>query len=200
MKPTNREPIYKLGDEIKKAESSYFAVHKAKQRIDVHNKNNVYYLAKGNLTAYSYGGEVLIFNIFAPEIVCLEKLESLMIFNHFRCITDCEIHVVSATEMRAILDSRSLWSDAYAIICRYLNGYYNRENKLNQRSARESIIEYLKYIWNLPEAQRQSTSIYSFILERTHISRSLIYKVVSELEKEKTIAVSRGVLTQCRLN
>ncbi|MDZ5641635.1 helix-turn-helix domain-containing protein [Enterobacter sp. A103] len=199
MKPANIEPIHRLGEAIAKSDKSHLVMHKSKQRIDVHNKNHVFYLAKGNIGAYSFDGEVLIFNIFAPEIICLEKLKDHKILNHLRCVTDCELHVINTDYLRDIIDKGSLWSDAFDIISRYLYIYYVRDNNLTRPTAKESIIQYLKYIWGFENTQRESTSVYTFLLERTHISRSLIHKVLSELEKDGVISVSRGILTMCNL-
>ncbi|HID7510873.1 TPA: helix-turn-helix domain-containing protein [Enterobacter hormaechei] len=199
MTTTNREPINRLGNVIQQSGNSHFAVHKPKQRIDLHNQNKIFYLIKGNVSVYSQEGEVLVVNIFAPEIICLEKLSNLKIYSYMRCVTECEFSIISTQDARDLLEVHSLWSDAFDILTRYLYIYYSRDNKLTRPTTRESIIQYLKYIWAFKLHQRETTSVYTFILERTHISRSLIHKVVSELQAEGLIIVQRGILTDCKL-
>jgi hypothetical protein len=194
-----RESILKLGCAIENSPESFFTKYKAKQRIDLHNKSDIYYLSKGNVSAYSFGREVLVFNVFAPEIIGLEKVGGMKIINHLRCVTDIEMHVLNTSSAIDLFNSYNLWSNAYDVSLAYLGVYHSRDNKLSSPSAQDIIIQYIKYIWSLDQSQREITSIYSFILERTHISRSLIHRVISRLEGDDLISVTRGILTDCKL-
>jgi hypothetical protein len=89
-----RESILKLDCAIETSPESFLAVYKAKQRIDLYNKSEVYYLTKGNVSAYSFGREVLVFNAFAPEIIGLENVGGMNTINHLRCVTNVEMHVI----------------------------------------------------------------------------------------------------------
>jgi hypothetical protein len=193
----NREPIYRLGEEIVKSNESFLSIHKKNQRINVHNKDNIYYLTKGNVAVYSFGGELLTFNVFAPEIMCIEKLRGVKIINHFRCVTECEMYTISCEEAINIIEKNNLWSTAFDIAMTPIIIYHGRDNKITRPTARETIIQYVKYIWEFDPAQRNETSIYTFILERTNISRSLIHKVIADLEREGVLTVSRGIITMC---
>jgi hypothetical protein len=193
------ESIIKIGHAIEMSPESFLSVYKAKQRIDLHNKNHVCYLTKGNVSAYSFGREVLIFNIFSPEIIGLEKIGGLTMINHLRCVTNAEMHIIDTRILKDLINNNDLWSNAYDISLVYLKSYHSRDNKLSSPSAKDTIVQYIKYIWSLEPSQREVTSIYSFILERTHISRSLIHRVVSNFESEGLISVHRGILRDCKL-
>lgn len=116
MSTTNREPIYSLGNVIQESSNSHLAVHKPKQRIDLHNQNKIFYLTKGNVSVYYFEGQILVVNIFAPEMICLEKLSNLKIFSHMRCVTDYEFRIISTQDAWDLLELHSLWPDAFDIL------------------------------------------------------------------------------------
>lgn len=189
-----RESVIDLGDAIENSPESYSSIYKAKQRINIANKKEIYYLKKGNVTAFSAGTDKIIFNIFAPDIICLEKLRGLNIIDHFRCVIGSEIHTLNVDSALVLINNGQLWDRVYDILIGYLRIYHSRDVKLSQASARDTVIHYLKYVWRLDVKQRNETSIYTYILDRTHISRSLIHKVLSDLEKEGLLKMNRGVI------
>lgn len=198
MNKNNSDFNFRIGNAIERSSKSHFSAHKAKQRIDLKNKDNIYYLCKGNVSAHSSNSGSLIFNIFAPEVFGLEKLKGGMIIDHIRCVTDAEMHVISSSDAIELFNENDLWPCAFENILMYMKIMLVREKKLNQPTIKDSIIQYLKYIWSLRPEQRAVTSIYTHILLRTHISRSSIHKVLAELESDGLIVVKRGILLEAK--
>jgi len=195
----NNESTNKIGSAILSSTETYYFKHKAKQRLDVYDKDYVYFLKNGSVSLYSCGSELLVMNALAPQIIGLEKTGSLNIISHLRCNTDVEMYIIKTSSVSKLLDELELWGDAYYISLAYLNSYHKRDSKLSKLSATEIIMEYIKDVWSLDVSQRHHTSLYTFILERTHISRSLIHRVISKLESDDLINVRKGILHACKL-
>lgn len=194
----------RIGMAIENSNKSYSSTYKCNQRVNTRNKDDIYYLTKGNITAHSSNGGSLMYNILAPEILGLErlgtdKLNHLVGVDHFRCVTDAEFHIISKIDALDLLRENDLWEYAFYNILVYWNISLIRELKLNQPTTKDTVIEFLKYIWNLNPAQRNTTSVYLHILSRTRISRSFIHKVINELQKDGLITVRRGILIECSL-
>ncbi|WP_074388704.1 helix-turn-helix domain-containing protein [Buttiauxella noackiae] len=195
----NNEPNLKIGHEIQRSDKSHTSIYKPNQRINLHNKDNVIYLSKGNASAYSSVSDVLIINYFAPHIVGLETINNVNMINYLRCITDVTLHIIKKKDMISILDDNNLWRCAFDILSGGVRILHERDNVNTKKTSKDTIIHYIKYIWSLPHTQRETISIYPFIMERTHISRSLIHRVATELHSKNLIIIQRGVLKNCVL-
>jgi len=191
--------IQRVGKAIEDSGKSFLFNYKARQRIDLKNKNNIYFLKSGSVAAHSYNEKILTCNILVPEVIGIESLRGMGMFKFLRCITDVELVAISNTDAVELFTALNIWRDVNDCCLSLLNVYLRKEHKFNQSTSRGTIIEYMKHIWTLSPSQRNSTSIYTFILARTHISRSLIHKVVSALEDEGLIIVRRGILVKCKL-
>jgi len=80
-----------------------------------------------------------------------------------------------------------------------MNDYNARDFMIHQPTAKDTVIQYLKYIWTFSSKKRESTSVISFISARTYVARSSIHKFISELERDGLIYVKRGRLIDCKL-
>lgn len=193
------ESVQKIFKAVKNSDKSFFVSRKANQRVNFSEMSNIYVLTSGNVSAHAYNSGSLIMNIFAIEIIGLEHIRNVKMIDYIRCVTSAEMYVISTEDARGLFTDLNLWDAAFDILLTYMSVLTRRELKLNQPSAKNTVIEYIKYIWTLREQQRNATSIYVYIMARTNISRSLIHSVISELERKKLIAVSRGVLIECTL-
>ncbi|MBM3074678.1 helix-turn-helix domain-containing protein [Lelliottia sp. RWM.1] len=192
--------IAALGSAIINSEKSVLLTYEKNQRINTHNTDVIYYVAKGNVSIHPEDHHgLLLFNIFAPEIIGLEKIRGVNIMGHLRCHTDVDIYTLKTDDAISLFDEQNLWPNAYDGLLRYLNSLSRRESRLNQPKISHIIIEHIKYIWTLRPAQRERTSIFSYILQRSNISRSAVHKTVAELEKKGLILVQRGILIECHL-
>lgn len=185
-----------IGNEIENSYKSYVIHHKKKQRVEIANKKNIYFLAKGSACMYSSENGLIIKNFFAPVIINLENIKQLNIDFFIRCNSDVTMHVMSNQDTVELFDTKKLWSFAFDILSRNLKVCYLRDKFIRQPTTRDTIIEYIKYIWAFDEQQRNSISLYNYIMSRTYISRSSIHKIFSELERKGFITLRRGVLVK----
>jgi DNA-binding MarR family transcriptional regulator len=87
-----------------------------------------------------------------------------------------------------------LWEHVFNILSEQIQEYFKRENMVSHKNVDSIVEHHLKYLWEMDEESRIRTSIYKFILDRNHISRSAIHKVVKKMVESGTIKVSNGRL------
>lgn len=189
------DAISVIADQIKKADNAWFTVRKKRQRIDMKGDGNVFFLEKGTVSIYRMENDLVTITVSAPAILGLQQMRSETTSHYFRCDTHCEMWVMSMTNMNALLTEKNLWMHAYDILTHHLNLYFAREKLQSHRTIRELVIEHVKYIWDMAPEIRDKTSVYTFILNRNHISRSTIHKVLQELTHEGKLILKRGKLS-----
>ena len=188
------ESVEIVGSLIKNSRHSHFEQHKKNQRIDIKNNNNIYCIETGRISFYRTQDNVLTITMTAPCLAGIAQMLFQYQTHYIRCEESCNMWVISNQEMKELVSQNNLWMHMYNLLAKQVQQYFEREYMISQKSTREIVLQHLAYIWDMPEEERISTSIYNFILLRTHLSRSGIHKVISELEKEMMIETSRGKL------
>lgn len=188
-----------IGNEIERAESAYHTQRRKHQRIELKSYDSLCYLKTGAVSEYRLENNILTITIRAPAILGLVQMRSLMKSHYLRCDSDCEMWVIGTRDAEELFTRRGLWQHAFDSLTLYLQMYFERENMLSHPGARDIVIEHLHHIWSLSEAERKRISIYSFILARTHISRSSVHKIIQKLEATGEIISARGRLVDFRM-
>ena len=183
-----------IGHEIEKHKSSHYVKFKKNQRVDFKNNDTIYFLSAGCVSFYRYNDDVLTITKDAPFMLGLAQMKSEVKSHYVRCNTECEMWGISISEACLLFNSNELWMHAFDILTDQVQEYFKREHMILQKNTYGIINEHLKHIWEMDEATRRKTSIYSYILTRNHISRSAIHKMVKEMMIEGDIVVRRGKL------
>jgi hypothetical protein len=192
------ESVEFVGSLIKNSQYSHFEQHKKNQRIDVKNNNNIYYIETGRISFYRVQDNMLTITMSAPCLAGVAQMLFQYQTHYIRCDESCSMWVISNQDIKQLISQNNLWMHMYNLLAKQVQLYFEREYMISQKSTREIVLQNLAYIWDMPEEERVSTSIYNFILLRTHISRSGIHKVISELEKEMVVETVRGKLTHLK--
>lgn len=194
------DPILRISDSVVECGHSFFTRRKTNQRIDFEKDNTVYFLRKGTVSLHRMGDGMLSMVAEAPDIVGLININFRSLPVYFlRCNSDCEMWAIGYDDFINLMDTKSQWSDCFKIISFHMSSYIKRELISNKRNSKELVFEHLKVIWELPEAERLNTSLFTYILSRNHISRSSINKVIHEFENENLISTCRGKLMYMRI-
>lgn len=196
MKANMHESIQIIGQEIEKCDSSCLIYRKKRQRFDSEHPGNIYYLKTGKVTVYRKSDNVLTNTLSGPAILGLSQLKGKEKTHYFRCDTDCDMWGLPFADASKLFDDKGLWKNAFELLTSITYQCYTRELMITQRNVRGIIIQYLKSIWEMNEDIKKKISIYTFILQRSNISRSSIYKTVCDLTDEGLIKVSRGRLIE----
>lgn len=194
MKNKIHESLATVCKEIERCHASLLMLKKKRQRFDVERKKQILYLKKGSVVVYRKHDNVLSNAIVAPAILGLPQMMSDDKTHYFRCESDCEMWSLPVDAASALFDEKNLWRHAFEILTYTIHQYYRREYMITQKNAHGVVVQHLKYIWSMSKEIREKTSIYTFILQRNHISRSSINKIVSDLKKAGLIDVCRGKL------
>lgn len=188
------EAITVIGQAIQECESSILVYRKKRQRFDVESHQQMFFLTSGKISVYRKSDDVLTNTIAGPAILGLLQMKMKEKTHYFRCDTDCEMWSVSIHDANAIFNEKGLWSYAFELMTHSIYQWYRRSNMIEQKDVYSIVVQHLKYIWEMSGESRAQVSIYSFILRRSHISRSSIHKAISTLKDEGLIKVYRGKL------
>jgi hypothetical protein len=194
------DSIIILGQFIKTSTSSFLSTCKKNQRIELIKDNCIAYLEHGTVSVYSQNDSMLTVTIDAPFILGLTHIHNEMKHHYLRCESKCKIWIINSHVADEIFSREKIWDHAFNILTYNTTNYFRRELLTNQPNARATVNEYLKYIWSMPTEQRNRTSIYTFILARNHISRSMIHRCLQDLSKTHNIIIKKGKLIQYQHN
>jgi CRP-like cAMP-binding protein len=188
------ESVALISDEIKKSENAWFSLRKKRQRIELKRDGNIFFLEKGTVSVYQVENDLVTLTITAPAILGLAQMRNEISSHYLRCDSDCEMWVMSMENAHQVFTQKNLWMSAFDILTNHLQRYFQREHMRSHKTIREIVIEHVKYIWSMEPDVRVSTSVYTFILSRNHISRSAIHKVLQEMVNEGKLMLNRGKL------
>jgi len=189
------ESVEYVGDLIKNSQDSHFEQHKKNQRIDIKNNENIYYIEAGKISFYRVQDNVLTISMSAPCLAGIAQMLFQFQTHYIRCDEPCSMWVISNNDIKPLISKNNLWMHMYNLLAKQIQQYFEREHMISQKTTKEIVLMHLTYIWGMSEEERAKTSIYNFILLRTHLSRSGVHKVMSELEKEGCIKTARGKLS-----
>lgn len=183
-----------IGESIVKSVHSHLSFFKRNQRIELLSNGEVGYLIRGTISVHQKDGELLTVILQAPVIIGLTQMRNENKFHYLRCDTDCEISIIDSDNATELFNKHNLWAYAFDILTYYIGLYFNRDLLITHPSTKGIIIEHIKSIWVMPYEERMKTSVFTYIMQRNHISRSMIYKQINLLLREGVIEMNRGKL------
>lgn len=187
--------VNNIGELIINHDSSAKVTYKRRNRINFTEQNNyVFYLESGSVSLYKKNDNLFLMRLSAPQIVGLFKIWIPNKYFYIRCDEECTFWIINHEVLSEQISSKNLWRESFYIISDKVKRLFEHDQKATFNCTRDIVLAHLKDIWLLPDDERANTSIYKYIMMRNHISRSAIYKTVSELEGQKLIAIQRGTL------
>lgn len=183
-----------IGKFITSSNKSHEENHKKNQRVELLNQNNICYLKKGQVLVYRQEDDLVTITLNAPLILGLTQMHNEIKYHYLRCNTDCQMFMIENHDATALFDSKNLWSYAFDILTWHLNLYFQRDVMMIHPNIRNVINEHLKHMWEMTPDIRSKTSVYSFITDRNHISRSAVHKVIQEMSDVGKVKIERGKL------
>ena len=187
--------VNNIGTLIKSHDSSVKVTYKKKSRINFTEQNNyVFYLDSGSVSLYKKNDNLFLMKFSAPQIVGLFKIWVPNKYFYIRCDEVCTFWIINHKILSEQISSKNLWQESFNIICDKVKRLFEYDQKATFNCTRDIVVAHLKDIWLLPQQERNNTSIYKYIMMRNHISRSAIYKIISELQGQKLILIQRGTL------
>jgi CRP-like cAMP-binding protein len=194
------ESISIIGGAIIGSMDAYFLKRKKNQRIDLKTSDNICYLLSGDVSIFRVEDDLLTVSLCSPAILGLAQMRNRYKSHYIRCNTDCEMWVISSGGAVDLFTENKIWNHAFDILTGHLQLYFERESTVSQKRTKEVVVEHLKNIWLMDDERRAKTSLYSYIMKRSHLSRSGIHKALSDLVKDELVEVVRGKLIAFKQN
>ena len=108
--------------------------------------------------------------------------------------TECEGYYIPARETLLLLERKQLWREAFQWIA-WLNEMYEmRDSQLIGRNNYQQICSTLLMINSWEPLLRSRIGVLNYIHQRTHISRTVVANILSELRKGNYIQMEKGKL------
>lgn len=183
-----------IGKFIESSNKSHEENHKKNQRVELLSQNNICYLKKGQVLVYRQEDDLITLTLNAPLILGLTQMHNEIKYHYLRCETDCQMFMIENHDATELFNRKNLWSYAFDILTWHLDLYFQRDIMMINPNIRDVINEHIKHIWSLAPEVRSKTSVYSFIINRNHISRSAVHKVIQEMSDVGKIKIERGKL------
>lgn len=167
--------------------------------------NTIYYLEDNESIVLLESGVVsflreqdnkLLFELQGPFPVGLTKMVNLTSGFYLKCETEVQMSFMESERVADIIEEKKLWKSVLSVVCYmiHLNESYMNVGVNAYDIIRNSIYQ----IWDLPEIERLSTSIFDYIMKRHSISRSSISKIVRSLNDGGYIKTNRGTLLEVK--
>lgn len=176
--------------------SDSFSLHlKKNQRLEFNSfKDAIYYLEAGTISIFRLSDNVLTISVESPFVFGLTQLRNQYRYHYLRCEGESIVWGIEKSKAEKLFDDKGLWKFSFDILGYISNLYHHRELMILKKNVNEIVIQHLSHIWEMPEEERNKTSIYSFILSRNHVSRSAVHKVIHDLVDAKQVTINRGKL------
>lgn len=152
----------------------------------------VFLLKKGKAAIYNNVDNLCYYDISSESIAGISQTYKNDSHHYLRCVTDCSFVVLRATHLYEVLHKYDLWDVAFNILAE--NNHLALERSIVSKNSIDMIVmNMIEIIWS-DRYHRERTTVYSYILERSNVSRSAIYKVIKELISKGIISITRGRL------
>jgi hypothetical protein len=191
--------IAATGKAIQNSPLAYHIRYKKNDRIDIKKLDRVCFIQHGFFSFFRDRDNILTLSCEGPTVVGIAQLISPIQTHYIRCETDCDIWVIKTQDAINLFNQKNLWSQAFNILADLTQQYFERDYLISQKNSRDIVLEHLRFIWNLPAQERGHLSVYSYIMKRNFLSRSIIHKIISELNDENLIEMKRGKLIEFKL-
>lgn len=191
------QAVSRLGNKIKNHKNTLKLSVGSNKNINFEpfGKKCIIYLDEGSISLHRKKDSVLLFKFDSPFIVGLDQLFFSTEYYSITPNDNVSLYLLSHEDAIEIFDKDKSWKDIAQLMSYFMGLNEHRSHNLAEnRSVYDIIKIHLEIIWALPEAEREKTSVFDYILKRHKISRSSIAKIIKELNNGNYITTKRGVL------
>lgn len=148
---------------------------------------------EGMVSAFRKRDDLLMWNANGLVIIGISQLFCSTNAYYFKVKNGQSIYNIEHKLAREIIENNHLWYNVSALLDYYIRIFNTRDaalvNKSSYDTIREKIMEY--DLLGLNESNR----IAPYILDTTLLSKSIVYKIVSDLHKGGYLFLSKGKAT-----
>lgn len=134
----------------------------------------------------------------APAPVSLGFTSALSEKLLLRALEECEVATVPLETVMARLEQKQLWEIMAKHMIIITNKLFIQSEMATAPTAYDLLCNQLRALNEEPESIRQQVAAYQYILDRTHLSRSSVMKMLSALRQGGYIELDQGRLITIR--
>jgi len=175
---------------------SQIAHLKSNQRYELaHNGEDICWLIlKGSLTVRRATDDLIMCRMTPPAILGLALITYPSTNLYLQVDDRSEVATLPIEVLESTLDKYQLWKSVASVQAYVTQALVIRESTLVVRSAYEIICNQLHYLMGEPIQHRRAYTVTNYILQRTHISRSSIVKILRQLQDGGYIVMKNNKL------
>ncbi|MGK0738469.1 helix-turn-helix domain-containing protein [Yokenella regensburgei] len=193
--------LSKIGKEITNHSERVEVIASPKKilRFKRHDDKLIYALTAGEVELCNVNNNIILANVNHQAVFGLSTMLSKRECHYIRTASDVKLSYLKLHDFMQLVEEKRLWKDVSLILTWYLEIYCFRE-ELNSRTTNSySIVKtYLEMLWEHNQESLDDVSIFTFILNRTSVSRSTLNKILKDLSDGGYIIVNRGKLVDLK--
>jgi len=136
---------------------------------------------------------LMIVTVPAPNIIGLGVNDAFIV-----TAETCKISTLTVSEVHHYFSENNLWEIAAQHMMVITNKLYSYSKQLSAPTAYEVICNQLRELSHEPVQLREKIAIERYIRDKTHLSRSSIMKILSELKVGGYIVIKDGRLCEIK--
>lgn len=159
---------------------------------ELNGKPQLYIFKKGEVSVLRASDGLVIATAYDQNVFGIAESFQPLRTHYMRAETECELLSLDAKEGHARIKQLDLWGDVANILSYYTSYLFYRDAMVVQQRIYAVIRSHLIELYKLPLEIRLKITILEYIQERTHLSRSGILNIMTELKNGKYINLKRG--------
>lgn len=166
------------------------------QNISPRDSDNIYIILSGVVGFRRSSDDLSVYHLEGQFIAGITTL--FYDFDQFYGVacSDVQVRVIDKKTFIQLVDQHNAWAELSKILSWFICVLSKRDERLVAHNAYTVIREFLLEIHQLITLYGTDINIYDYIQEYTHLARSTIVKILSELKKGEYIVVNKGRLLQ----
>lgn len=160
----------------------------------VNNTLQCYILLEGAVAIHRSNDGLVVVNLSAPVVMGLNYFSQNTIY--INTLSDCKFGILPQEEALALIDEKNLWKLLANYLMVLASKLWMTNDKLTAKSSYDLIKSQLFELMSEPDSLRENISAENYIQTKTHLSRSGIMRILSDLKKGEYIEIVNGRLTK----
>lgn len=162
-------------------------------RLSLHHKGEALCLLilEGLITVHRETDGLAVATLPAPQVLGLGRLDI-----YIETLQPCKIAMLSVNDAHKVIKDNNLWENVAHYLLLASARLYTHGKQLSAPTAYEIICHQLRELLQEPNEIRTNKTAEQYIREKTHLSRSRIMKILSELKTGEYIVLHRGHLLE----
>jgi len=164
------------------------------QKISTSDSGYIHVIVSGEVEFRRESDELCMFTVTGQCIFGLSSMYYSATHMYGLVRTNTVVRSIKKEVFAQLMTEKNLWPELTKVLSWYICMLSKRDDVLVARSAYSVVREFLYEINDLTVHQQRDINVYDYIQEYTHLARSTIIKILSDLKKAQYFVVEKGRL------